>query len=780
MAQPNPYDRDFNFAALAPANVPEVGARLNGELDVIGAVVDQIRDSLAAIQRDDTLLANGSVHPDALSALTRALITGNWIIRGTWLTGTLYRVRDVVVLSGVGYVCLEEHTAGVFLTDSAANKWVDFYSENLTPAIGSITAAMLAPSFSLPFARLGNYLPTGAGAVARSLQSRLDEDIYLTDFGADPSGAVSINTAWAAAVARAEAIGGTLVIPRGTYRADAALAFPAQFARGIRQEGTIVSYLAAAPALVIGTDNATAGAFGQSKVYKGLNIERATQSTWANEAEIGIRFINADNCQIEITRSEKFTIAVQLFGGLRGCEDSRYQLGRLIDCKVGLDLHCATAASWVNSNTYVGGHFANQSATNPLLDRFGVRLSFAVGAYNRHNANNFYGPSFELQRQGTPGTVTAIPFLMEADDARALHASDIRIEACSPFVARHLGGADGGAVDCVYQIGYLGTYGYTGAVIDYAGATRKAGTVTVLHQSGASHYTPRLVAAAEDVRGLAFRNTVAVAGGIGFEGLAVMSGNPAGPPTTLTGFAFGGLDALTLNSGSVTLPTSRALGFVVDTALCQDFVLAVQGTGMRPIVMQFDAAENVIDGGAFPVSFSNMFTVWAGTPSFFSEGNADLDALLGGIEVFRHQRIALSAGCRFAIIGVRGSSGSAVLSAMRLFCSSLQAPRVLRGGGARAWGSRELTTTQAWTVPSLAAGATATLDVTLAGVRGGDYVQAGFAKDTGFQNGGVVFHAVQGGTGSTNQVRVTAHNVSGGAINVADGTAYVRAIRPRL
>ncbi|MDT8332595.1 hypothetical protein RQ831_16175 [Roseomonas gilardii] len=126
----------------------------------------------------------------------------------------------------------------------------------------------------------------------------------------------------------------------------------------------------------------------------------------------------ADASHVQIRQASGFTIGVQLFGDSNGCEDSDLHLGRLIDNKVGLDLRTGTSIGWCNSLRFYGGHFACQSTTNMTLDRFGVRLSRADGAYTLHNALRFYGPSFELQRgAGTEASPsrTAIPFLVEVD-----------------------------------------------------------------------------------------------------------------------------------------------------------------------------------------------------------------------------------------------------------------------------------------------------------------------------------------------------------------------------
>jgi hypothetical protein len=610
------------------------------------------------------------------------------------------------------------------------------------------------------------------GGVPRSVEDKFAELLSARDFGAVGDGATDDGPALQAAMNAAAATGRHLEVNEGTFRTAMPLRLLSA-AAGLTMRGTILyDGPRGQAALTIG-DGGTVNT--QARSYHGLSVVRATQSDWLDEGDVGIRLFNIDACAVDVRRAERFTIGLQLLGDGRGCEDSTIHLHRLIDNRIGLDCRTLTAAAWMNSLRFIGGHFACGSATNPTQPRFGIRLSAAPGAYALHNAHAYIAPAFELQRQGTPGTVDAIPFLIEVD-GRALIARSVRMEACSPFIARHSAGFN----DAVYEVAYVGTYGYLGCAVHYPpGAQRAGGTVLPLHQAAAASGTPRLVVGAEHVRSRAFRQTIVdPSGGIGFEGLAVLSGNPAGPPGTLNGFCFAGLDSIGLNADSVTLPTSRALGFVVDCGECKEFFIAADGTQLRPVVLQFDAAEAVLDG-ASPALFSNMNTVWAGSPSFFHEGNADLDSLAGDFPLNRLQRVTLHAHARFAVIGVRGGVAGAALKALRLYGPAGHVPVVLAGGG-RAWGRREYTTSVAWTVPTLAGGATATLDVTLPGVRQGDFVAAGFARTAGFWNGGIVFHAAVGGTGSSDQVRVTAQNVTGSSIAGADGTLFLRATKPRL
>jgi hypothetical protein len=564
----------------------------------------------------------------------------------------------------------------------------------------------------------------------------------------------------------AAASGKLLEIGEGSFRTTMPLLLPGA-AAGLSMRGTI---LYAGPggnaALTLG-DGGSAN--NQRKSYTGLAVFRALQSDWLDEADVGIRIRNIDACIVDIRRAERFTIGVQLVGDARGCEDSDLRYGRLVDNRIGLDLRTLTAGAWMNSLRHQGGHFACSGATNPGTGRFGVRLSAAAGAYRLHNAHLFTGPAFELQRQGTPATVDAIPFLLEVD-GRGLIATGIRMEACSPFVARHTGGFS----DARYEVGYVGTYGFAGCAVDYAGATRAGGTVLPLHQAAAALGTPRLVAEASNVRARAFRWDGA---STGFEGLAVLSGNPVGPPATLSGFCFAGLSSIGLNADTVTLPTSRALAFVVDCSTCKEFFLAAEGNALRPMAMQFGASETVLDGTA-PVLWSNMNAIWQGAPSYWWEGNADLDSLTGGLALNRLQRVTLAPDAAYAVIGVRGGNAAAVLKSLRLFVPATEAPMVLAGAG-RAWGTRELAAAAAYTLAPLVAGANVMQAVPLPNLQTGDFVQASFA---GPASAYLEWTAAIGQTGETGSVaaRVTnRHATIALPTTSAAGTLFVRALKPR-
>ena len=287
---------------------------------------------------------------------------------------------------------------------------------------------------------------------------------------------------------------------------------------------------AAATALTLGDGGTTRNG---EKHYAGLQVVRQTQSDWLDEADIGILVRNIDASVVELRLVSGFTIGMRPLGDGRGVEDSTFHLGRILNNRIGLDIHCATATAWNTSIRYYGGHFAIATGINPNLDRFGIRPSKADGAYSNHNRHVFDAPNFEL-RQLDPNV--AIPFLNETSGS-AIIGRALRMEACSPIVARHTAAAQ----DCEYEVAWSNTYQVG---IDYTStATRCGNTVLNRHRAPASRHL-RLLGAVPNVRAQAFRHSATE---IGVEGLAVVATSTTSA-TTLAGLSFNGLDDITPSS----------------------------------------------------------------------------------------------------------------------------------------------------------------------------------------------------------------------------------------
>ena len=394
------------------------------------------------------------------------------------------------------------------------------------------------------------------GGVPRTVEDKLAERMSVRDFGALGDGIADDGPALQAAMNAAAASGKTLDIGEGTFRVTQPLTLGGG-AAGLSMRGSIL-YAGAAgtTALTLGDGAATRNA---TKLYEGLRVVRATISSWDSEADIGIMLRNLDASQVEIRQVEGFTIGIRTLGDERGFEDTTLILGRIVNNKIGLDAHTATAAAWNTSVRYYGGHFAIGSTLYPDKDRFGVRFSAAPGAYVAHNRHLFDGQNFELQAEGRP--ISGIPFLSEVS-SRAIWARAIRMEGCSPFVARHTGAAQ----DHVYEVAWA-AQGYQIGIDYSATATRVGSVLRASHQAAGFREATREVAAVPNLRAARIRwsNTE-----WGFDRLACLSSNVSGAPAVLADFAFPALDSYVFGAQGVTLPGGRGLGFVVDARQCKE------------------------------------------------------------------------------------------------------------------------------------------------------------------------------------------------------------------
>ncbi len=590
------------------------------------------------------------------------------------------------------------------------------------------------------------------GAVPRTVEDKLAERLSARDFGAKGDGASDDGPALQAAMNAAAAAGKVLLIGEGSFRTLQPLTLPGA-AAGLLMRGRIV-YAGSGghPALTIGDGGAARNA---NKVLSGLTVARATQSDWSSEVDIGILLRNLDASVVEIREATGFTIGVRTLGDERGFEDTTLILGRILNNRIGLDVHAATAAAWNTSVRYYGGHFAVGSTVNTTLDRFGIRFSAAPGAYVAHNRHLFDGPNFELNAEGRP--IAGIPFLCEVN-SRAIIARAVRMEGCSPCVARHTAGAQ----DHLYEVAWA-SQGYAVEIEHAATATRLGGTVRAMHQAGPHLHAMRPVVEVPSLRAAAIRWNVSETG---FEKMACLSSNVTGSPVSVRDFCFPALDSFNLTNRGVVLTGGRALGFLVRTTGCKDFALAWEGDAPRLMVMCFDAAGNILaNGAAGQVLASGQSMQWNPAARWW-QGSADMtDSTLT-----RLQAVRVHADVHYAVIGVARIDHDYEMRAMRLLCDPRHAPSVLYNLPDIRIGTRELVVEQSWDPPSVAAGASTQVNVPVTGARPGDFVQAAYSRSTS----GFVFLAQ---IGAEDMVTVTAWNRSNGPLDLDPGIVRVRVVK---
>jgi hypothetical protein len=279
-------------------------ADVDFELDAIGQRLNLTGDNLALLQRDDGVMRDGAVPVSALGADTLKLISGAGNPRGAWLTATAYIPKDLVTQGGNTYICVVAHTSGVFATDLGAVKWI-LYQIGANPAAAAVpfsptsnitssttqaaivevdtnartrdtqaasdladtttatkNSGLIGFNYALAYgagtlgkwikdlatsttsvgATFIGFLQAGAGALLRTVQSKLRDTVSVKDFGATGDGSTDDYTAITAAIA-AVSTGGTLIFPAGTYVHSLPLVFK-NFVnyRGAGAVGTVLKY----------------------------------------------------------------------------------------------------------------------------------------------------------------------------------------------------------------------------------------------------------------------------------------------------------------------------------------------------------------------------------------------------------------------------------------------------------------------------------------------------------------------------------------------------------
>lgn len=128
MAQPTRFTITIDFSDEEANGVSGRSTVRTSGLDALFSALkdttDQICTNLALIQRDDGHLLDEVVEISSLSTQVLALLSSTaWVVRGGWVTTTVYAVGDLVLQGGIVYVCMVAHSSGTFATDLAAGKW---------------------------------------------------------------------------------------------------------------------------------------------------------------------------------------------------------------------------------------------------------------------------------------------------------------------------------------------------------------------------------------------------------------------------------------------------------------------------------------------------------------------------------------------------------------------------------------------------------------------------------------------------------------------------------
>jgi hypothetical protein len=391
----------------------------------------------------------------------------------------------------------------------------------------------------------------------------------VTAYGATGDGTTDDYTAIAAAVSAAAAA--------ATAGQTATLFFPPAIAYDSASPvvvGAGINVIMEAPLVYTGSSNVAALTIGITGASNGygtfkINVERATQSDWSSESNIGVLFYSPTKCDITIVATRGFTIGAQFNGHGAGCHYNTVMLGDMRNAKIGLDItnNSTGTSGWCNENVFIGGRFWQSTGVNSGTARTGIRITSQDAVYTTNNNNTFLKPSIESP-DGTTATAISIEY------GAGNHFQDVRAENITTGVEFK---------NASYE--NVVAFGYESLTTQSTDTSTNGTNVVIGARTRHIERMTRPIFALTDII-----NTYAPWSGtsIMVPGCSLVNANP--PVKNSAGYVLGA-DYIEFNS-------SRGVGVLVDTTINKEFLLArdvSNSQGGRIGVKCFDAAGAALD-----------------------------------------------------------------------------------------------------------------------------------------------------------------------------------------
>lgn len=351
------------------------------------------------------------------------------------------------------------------ITVKSKNGALLFYIPSAAALDNSQVIANQIAAFSLPSgsASIG-FIQAGAGAVARTVQSKLRETISIRDFGAVLDGAADDTAAWQAWIAACAAAKAAFVCEeRVTSRITGKLTFPRvviSFSGGARAlpiDLSNVDFLYDGPrnnvAIDIGEAPSATGYYPETEIWL-PRINTSGSLQWPGTlgaTDIGIRIRQAFRCRIYENFTYGFTNGIVY----SGCAYNTIFGKHISDSKFGLVYTTEGSGidfSFTNENTRISGKIGNTSAASALGSAFHVVFTWdKVSSYRGHNANRFIAPCFESNGAAT----YQMPIWFDGVGAGTNTFEHCRVEGCRGPVALFDGAGGARAYGTTISLDYI-------------------------------------------------------------------------------------------------------------------------------------------------------------------------------------------------------------------------------------------------------------------------------------------------------------------------------------
>jgi hypothetical protein len=263
---------------------------------------------------------------------------------------------------------------------------------------------------------LVGYATSGAGALARTVQSKLQDTICILDFaGADPTGTTASNVAIAAAVAVAKVTGAAITFPAGNYKLDTSLgSLTLDYVTLI---GSGVSCGQANPALagsvfsIVGTTNAPFQV-GPGVSFKGFGfyypeqVDSATPIVFPPTININysiagaINFVVIEDCTV--FNAYRFYVDANVSGAEGHCWIINNTIYGILTC---IEIAYNPEIISIQGNEFTFGHFlvATEAGLRGYTRAHGAAINITNTDGLMIQENAFFGYQAAIQGNATTG-----------------------------------------------------------------------------------------------------------------------------------------------------------------------------------------------------------------------------------------------------------------------------------------------------------------------------------------------------------------------------------------
>lgn len=237
------------------------------------------------------------------------------------------------------------------------------------------------------------YDPSGTGAVATTVQTKLRESVSVKDFGAVGDGVVDDTTAINNAYTAAEAAGGVEVYwPAGTYKTTSTVTCGSKCST--RASQAILSYTGSGVAFDIqgvwdtdaGVDKGDNISILPVVIRSSLGWNAGTDST-----SIGVRIANRKMTTFFVRGIQNFYRGLVLESTTANTVCNTFHIGFILNNQYGIDFGTITPGLGTNQNQFIGGQVSINSAYTAVSPRISINMP-DVG---ENNTNLFLGLNLE-------------------------------------------------------------------------------------------------------------------------------------------------------------------------------------------------------------------------------------------------------------------------------------------------------------------------------------------------------------------------------------------------